>query len=207
MIMIGLTGGRHVGKSSLASHVVERHGFARMHPFDGGKVASEAWFRHLGADAGTAHDMVHGKLKDRPSPLLPVGPDGQHAMPRLFYEKFGAFLGRTLGPDWTLGTEIRRLAVLGHDRIISESIVFEAEAFRAMGGKIIRIDRPGAGVIGIETDPVVRTIAPDFVFENSCSDVTRAREAFEEFLFEAGLIPESPDADPDPLSDFDLSLS
>lgn len=207
MILLGLTGGRHVGKSSLASHIVERHGFARMHPFDGGKAASEAWFRHLGADAATSHEMIHGSLKDRPSPLLPVGADGVHAMPRFFYEKFGAFLGRTMGPDWTLGLEVRRLAALGHDRIISESIVFEADSFRAMGGTIIRIDRPGAGVAGIETDPVVKSITPDFVFENSCSDVTLARQAFEEFLTSVGLIPEEPDLDPEALSDVDLSLS
>ena len=190
MILIGLTGERQVGKSVLADHLVAEHGFSRLHPFDGGKAATQAFFRHLGADADTAWRMVNGDLKDRPSHLLPVGPDGVNFDPRFFMEKFGAFMGVILGPDWTLNQEIRRLADQGSDRIIAESIAFEAEAFRAAGGIVVGVKRPRAGPIiaGIETDRVVAGIVPDLTFHNATSDKRAAGPSFADFLGEHGIL-------------------
>lgn len=191
MHMIALTGDRQVGKSRLSEYLVETQGFVRVHPFGGGKAACEAFFTHLGAAPLDAWNMVHGNLKDRPSSCLPVGPDGEHHSPRFFMEKFGAFMGVTLGADWTLGSELSRLRAAGTERVILESVAFEAEAFRDMGGIIIRIERDGASKIkGIETDAWVERIVPDHVFRNDQPDLESGKAAFSEFLRSHGLIGE-----------------
>lgn len=190
MILIGLIGGRKVGKSRLAEHVVQQHGFAKMHPFDGGKAASKAYFIHLGASADEAERMVDGNLKDVPSPYLPHGPGGEHFAPRYFQEKFGAFMGDTLGADWTLHKEVEKLLNAGSNKIISESIVFEIDAFRALGGIVIKIETPmkQSEVVGVETDKVTSRIVPDFTFLNPGSDLHSTQIRFADFLEEIGLL-------------------
>lgn len=201
MIMIGLTGGRHVGKSTVARHLVERHGFSRLHPFDGGKAASRAFFMHLGADEETAWRMTDGDLKDKPSPILPVirNPEhvipgkcelGDHYMPRFFMEKLGHCMGTVLGPEWTLEMELKRIADAAETdevRVVAESIVFEAAEFQAMGGVILEVVRDiegGDRPIGIETDPVVAAMKADFLLENSKTSLMHLHEMLDGFLAE-----------------------
>lgn len=202
-MMIAFKGGRGVGKSTLASHLVESHGFARAHPFDGGKAASKAYFMHLGADSETAELMITGPLKDIPSPVLPVSPTGENFAPRYFLEKFGAFMGTTMGPSWTIRQEIEKLQAEGADRIIFESIAFEADTLRDMGGIIIEIvplnERGKVGVVGIETDAVVSRIKADFIFQNAFSSnvlsITEKEALFEKldaFLEITGILEPQP---------------
>lgn len=183
VLILGLTGSRGVGKSRLCDALVEGHGFTRMHPFDGGKAACEAYFRHLGATAEEASRMVRGDLKDASSPFLPMGPDGQRHAPRYFMERFGAFMGVTLGSEWTLEAEVARLIGAGVTRIVSESIVFEADDFRRLGGVIVEVVRTGGPMIeGIETDRAVRRISPDAVFHNMSDTVEQAQSDFVAFI-------------------------
>lgn len=191
MHMIALTGGRQVGKSRLSDYLVETHDFVRMHPFGGGKAACEAYFTHLGASAHEAWHMVNGDLKDTPSACLPVGPDGEHYCPRFFMEKFGAFMGVTLGADWTLRSELSLMRASGAERVILESVAFEADDFRDMGGIIIRIERDRPSRIkGIETDQWVERIVPDDVFRNDHPELEAGKAAFGEFLRARGWIGE-----------------
>lgn len=173
MRLIGLTGMRGVGKSKIADHLRERHGFTSLHAFAGGKVATEALFRHFGATPDLAHRMVHGDLRDTPSDLLPLTADGvTHHAPRFFMELFGNFMATELGPEWTLGSELRILERAGgNDRILVESVVYEAEIIRRAGGMIIRVDRQDPGSRsptggGIRTNAAVAGIVPDAVFVN-----------------------------------------
>jgi len=163
--IIGLTGRRHVGKSESAIWLQEL-GFIKCHAFEGGKAAAVGYFRHLGASEDVAHRMVHGDLRDVPSPLLP---DNQ--TPRYFLEIFGKFMGTTLGPEWTLGLELRRVrAACPGKSIIVESVVYEADCFRAAGGTIVRIIRPGhQGPTGMMTDAAEAEIAADVEIINDGS--------------------------------------
>lgn len=160
-LMIGLTGRRNVGKTTVADALVEACGFVRVHAFDGGKEAAFAYFRHCGADTATAARMIWGDLKDRPSDLLPGA-----VAPRHFLEKFGRFMGQEMGVDWTLGLEVARARRAGKP-IVVESLVYEADWFRRQGGIVVRVERPGhQGPVGCESDAVQATIEADHVLVN-----------------------------------------
>lgn len=161
-MIIGLTGERRVGKSEVVKILLEQ-GFVRCHPFDGGKAACVGYFMHLGASADDAERMVNGDLKDVPSPILPG-----NAMPRDLMEPFGAFMGQTMGVEWTLGAELAATfrAHPGRD-VVAESLVYEADLFRSLGGLLIRIERPGVKrPAGMMTDAFQRTIQADVTIYN-----------------------------------------
>lgn len=158
LIMIGLTGLRNVGKSTVARLLKEEFGFATVHAFAAGKEATREWFVAIGIDAETAWEMVYGDLKDVPSAELPGG-----VAPRFFLEKFGHFMGVTMGVEWTLGLEVN-LARRRNPRtpIVVESLVYEAPWFRRHGGTVWRLERPGhEGPAGVESDAVQAAIAAD----------------------------------------------
>lgn len=157
-IMIGLTGLRNVGKSTVAKLLKDEFGFVLVHAFASGKEATREWFIAIGVDAETAWEMVHGDLKDVPSDELPGG-----VAPRFFLEKFGHFMGATMGVDWTLGLEV----ALARRRypgtpIVVESLVYEAPWLKAQGGIVWRLERPGHnGPTGVESDAVQAAVAAD----------------------------------------------
>lgn len=171
-LMIGLTGLRNVGKSTVAKMLVEEHGFEGVHPYEGGKVAAAAFFEYVTGDFETAQKMVYGDLKDVPSPHLPDG-----VSPRFFMEKDGHFRGATLGLAWTLGLEIsiaRRRAPRAP--IVVESIVYEADWFKAQGGLVVRLERPGhLGPAGVESDGVQALVAADATISATTVGELRAK--------------------------------
>lgn len=161
-ILIGLTGKRGVGKSEVAGFLVEL-GFVRVHAFDGGKAATQAYFEHIGYARDVAWRMVYGDLKDKPAQFLP-----ESAHPRTFMERFGRFMGTEMGPEWTLGCELRRAKRLYPGKhLVAESIVYEDKELRAAGGYIIRIERPGhIGPVGMKTDEYESQIVVDATIIN-----------------------------------------
>lgn len=156
-MIIGLTGKRGVGKSTVAD-ILEEKCFVRAHAFDGGKAATFGYFVHLGMPIPMAEESVYGSLRDVPNEYLPG-----NATPRFFMEHFGKFMGTVLGPDWTLGAELDRIAREFPERDIAvESVVYEADTLRSRGGKIIRVTRPGhEGVSGMMTDAAQAEIHAD----------------------------------------------
>ena len=88
-------------KSTVADHLKSR-GWQSVHPFAGGKVMVIPYLERLGIPHATAERMVYGDLKDVAHPLLPG--DGKC---RTLMEKLGAFMPRELGPEWTIGVELK----------------------------------------------------------------------------------------------------
>lgn len=157
-LLLGITGRRNVGKSTVATLLEERYGFARAHAFDGGKEAARAYFAHITGGWDLAQRMVYGNLKDEPSPHLPG-----NVAPRFFLEKFGQFMGVTMGAEWTLAMEIARIRRESpRAPIVVESLVYEAPWFKAQGGVILRLERPDfEGPEGIESDSVQAAVEAD----------------------------------------------
>lgn len=169
--VIGLTGRRHVGKTTATNYLFVTYGFARVHAFEGGKVAAAAYFEHLGASAEEARRMVYGDLRDQPSRYLPG-----NALPRMFLEKFGHFMGVGMGAEWTLGAELERTWRDNPGRpVVVESVVYEAPVIRAAGGLIVRIVRPGHdGPAGIRTDIAQASLDVDATIVND-GDLAKLR--------------------------------
>lgn len=176
-MLIGLTGGRGVGKSTIADIMVERMGFTKLHAFEPGKAMCVAYFMHIGIDPNTAQRLVFGDMKDVWHPLIPG--DGTS---RTFMEELGKFMGDPdgpLGPEFTLGAQLNKMRRANPNlKLVAESIVFESAMFRANGGHIIKIIRPQAeGVIkGKNTDAFAETIEPDAYFNNAVVEKTDLTE-------------------------------
>ena len=192
-LIIGLSGRRGVGKSRVADHLVERHGFSRIHPFQGGKAACVGYFVHVGATPEEAARMVNGDLKDEPCALLP---DNQ--TPRYFMERFGQFMGVQMGPAWTIGQEIRlALEKDPNARLIAESIVYEVDVVREMGGVIVEITRDASSIEGLETDKATALIRPDLRFENNGNSLSNLKREVDELLDEViGYLDPGPEPEP-----------
>jgi len=179
-LMVGLTGKRNVGKTTFADVLEQEFGFNRIHAFESGKVAAEAYFasvlRHLPDGADIARRMVYGDLKDQPSQYLPG-----NASPRYYMERTGHFHGAELGVEWTLGMEVRAaLAMHPNAPIVVESVVYESPWFREQGGKVVRLVRPDFdGPVGVKSDEAQATLAADF--EYSCASVTAVEELAREW--------------------------
>jgi hypothetical protein len=198
-IIIGLKGDRGVGKTEIARYLVENHGFTRVHPFDGGKAASRAYFMYLGATEEMAHRMTDGDLKDVSSPVLPVieNPEhvepgkyelGDHYSPRFFMEKFGKCMGVDMGPGFTIVAELKRHLEKDpgtQKRLIVESIVYEAPHLKAIGGTIIDVVREVEGVErpkGVETDKFGKSVTADLTFNNNCENIDAMYQMLDDFL-------------------------
>ncbi|OKP79737.1 hypothetical protein BTE77_06500 [Ensifer adhaerens] len=173
-LMIGITGKRNVGKSTVATLLEEKYGFARAHAFDGGKEAALAYFVHITGDYPAANRMVYGDLKDKPSEHLPG-----NVPPRFFLEKFGHFMGDTMGVDWTLAMEINRIRrQTPKAPIVVESLVYEAPWFKSHGGFVLRLERPDFdGPAGIASDSVQAGIeADETIMARSVEELERKAE-------------------------------
>jgi len=130
--LIAFTGLAGAGKSTAALHLVERHGFQRMR-FAGPLKA-------MLAALGLSAEEIDGSLKETPCELL----CGQ--TPRRAMQTIGTEWGRDIiGPDLWIRAWKASLPATG--RIVVDDCRFpnEAAAIKAEGGRIVRIDRPGAG--------------------------------------------------------------
>jgi hypothetical protein len=168
-MLIGLTGMRGVGKSTIADMLVAQGGFTKLHAFGAGKAMVVAYYQHLGIDPETAYRLTYGDLKDKHHPLIPG--DGYS---RTFMEKLGYHMGVDMGCDYTLGAEVARTKRINPNaKILLESVVYEATYFREkLGGIIINIVRPEAegSIVGEKTDTAVAAIKADYPFINSGTD-------------------------------------
>lgn len=69
--IIALFGRRQVGKSHIADHLVDTHGFVRLHPFNPGKAGLRAVYEAVGTTADQARRMTDTDLKDVPVGFMP----------------------------------------------------------------------------------------------------------------------------------------
>lgn len=182
--IIGLAGFRRSGKSEIAKHMIEKHGFRSVHPFGMWKKALITLYTEIGISHDQAVAMVDGHLKDTSCPDLPNG-----ASSRFLMEELGNFTGTKLGPEWTIGLAIK--GILDKEpnaKLIVESIVYEADVIDDLGGHIIMVDRPGQEGQGHKTDAATRLIQPHSTFLNDGGDLELMKLEFDTHLESHGLI-------------------
>lgn len=179
-IVLGLTGGRECGKSFL-TNLLGSHDFVRVHPFNPGKALLRGYYVSRGASEAEALAMTDGSKheKDAPAPggVLPVDPKtGKNYTSRLVMERLGWFMANVVGLDSTIGRELAHWNDLGAERILVDSVVYEADHIREFRrSAIIRLDVPeesrGArsGIVADKTDEAVSGIVPDGVLINRMS--------------------------------------
>lgn len=150
--VIGLAGAAGAGKSTVALRLKSEWGAHRV-PFAGAlKEMLQVLLERQGCGLATAIRMVAGDLKEVPTDLL-GGASPRHAMQTL-----GTEWGRALAPDFWVGVwrrSIERTALEASADgetilVVADDVRFpeEAAAIRALGGLVVRIDRPGAGLAG-----------------------------------------------------------
>lgn len=131
-MLIGIVGIAGSGKTLVAKHLVERHGYTRMRFADPLK-------RMLRDGLGLSDEEVDGDLKMTPNPV--------------FSGKTPRYLMQTLGTEWgrkRVSNDIwvniwKRDAALAGPLVVVDDVRFpnEADAIRSLGGVIWRVYRPG----------------------------------------------------------------
>lgn len=140
MIVIGLKGLIGSGKTTVARHLIERHGFARGRFAGALKDMLRAYLRYRHCDEATIERMIEGDLKELPSPWL-GGKSPRHAM-----EGLGGLWGRDhMGSNFWIFTETDKLYIETPQRVVFEDVrhANEGEAIERMGGWVVEIVRPG----------------------------------------------------------------
>lgn len=194
-IFVGLTGERAVGKSFLTAEL-EKIGFVRVHPFNPGKALLRGYYVSRGATEEEAFSMTDGELKDKPAPrnVLPKKPgtdENYHS--RYMMEQLGWFMANRIGLDSTIGCELRHWAGSGKDRILIDSVAYEADFIREMPNSVIlgisvpEDKRKNAHIVADRTNEGVRQIEVDAVIVNEMNGADSLMKSFHEALRTAGL--------------------
>jgi len=185
-MIIGLSGRAGCGKSTAAAYLAERHGFARVRFAGPLKGMLRAFLATAGVDEAEVERMIEGDLKEVPSAYL-AGRTPRHAMQQL-----GTGWGRDLMAPGLWVEAWQNAAVAAMERgawgVIAEDCRFdnEAAAVRALGGSVLRIERPGAADIagghvseaGVsDAYPILNDADPDTLFRRLDFVVRRIERA------------------------------
>lgn len=134
-LIIGLSGLAGSGKSTAAHHLIHRHGFAR--------VRFAGPLKSMMAALGLTQEQIEGSEKEKPCALL-AGKTPRYAM-----QTIGTEWGRDLiAPDlWIRAWQAAVDALPPGQPVVCDDVRFpnEADAIRAAGGFLVRVERPGAG--------------------------------------------------------------
>lgn len=162
-MIIGLMGYAGAGKSEVARHLCERHGFVAPHIGRPLKQMLAALLREIGYDEATIVRFVDGDLKREVIPELGITSTAAQ-------QTLGAEWGRDcVGADFWLSlwlTKVDRVISDG-GHVVQESVRFanEVEALRQRGALLVEVRRPGVGPISDHPSEVLPGVA-DFVIDN-----------------------------------------
>jgi len=134
------------GKSTFADFLVNRE-WERLSFATPLKRMAVELFRSAGFSDDEVRAMLHGNLKEVPVPAL------GNQTPRYIMQRLGTEFGREMiAPNLWVDIAMKRAQTLREQGffVVFDDMRFpnEAEAIKAAGGKIIKIDRPCANLTG-----------------------------------------------------------
>lgn len=166
--IIGLTGFKRSGKDTTAEVIAKMLGYERIQFAGPLKEMLRTLLRYRGVSEAGIEACVEGDLKEAPAPVL----GGK--TPRLAMQTLGTEWGRqTLSDTVWVDTALNRAREAENGALITD-VRFrnEAEAIKAAGGVIIRIERAEVGLKSDHPSEVeIPQIEADFVLRN---DTNRA---------------------------------
>lgn len=164
MLVIGIAGLAGSGKSTIAEHLIARHGFERGKFAAGLKLMIRSLLRYRGADEDLIDRMIEGDLKEVPSPLL-NGRSPRHAMITLGGEWGRDLMDRDLWVDTEIGAvTARNVPALVFDDVRHPN---EVAAIYRLGGAIWRVERPLAlNAVRVRHVSEELDVTPDLTIKN-----------------------------------------
>jgi len=174
MNIIGITGRARSGKDTLASFLVDHHGYVRV-------GLADPLRNFVGEITGLSQDeLMDGSTKEAPLPWL------GGISPRRMMQTLGTEWGRDLVDDqlWLKVAEraIDKARRTGAPGVVIPDIRFdnEAQMVKALGGAVVRLERPDTGAV--EAHSSEAGVHPELVSEviqndRSMSHLARWAEA------------------------------
>ena len=143
-MIIGLAGAARSGKDTAGAYFVARHGYERRSFADAVRTAALAIDPYVATRASTRRltDLVAAKGWEAAKELPDV---------RRLLQRVGTELGRDLfGAD--IWVDMATKGLHGGERVVFTDVRFanEAAAVRRLGGIVVLLERPGAGLAGQE---------------------------------------------------------
>lgn len=174
-VIIGLSGSIGSGKTTMATRLVEVHGFVRVGYADTLKdeVARtlrrplKAYLRAIRPDLRTRDDLG-GIEEDRWDQYIRSALwDHRDEFTRALLQAWGTELRRTENPDYWIGQWEQRVIRLPRVVVDDCRFVNEVEAIRRLGGFLVRIRRPGYQAGGHTSETALAEWQDfDFTLEN-----------------------------------------
>lgn len=138
-MLIGIAGKAGAGKDTVADHLFWQHGFVKMAFADNLRCAANAIF---GIPMGAMRDR---ETKEAVDPYWGMSP--RRILQLLGNDALKPVFGEDLWVKrWRMGYDL----VKDTDDVVVSDVRFdlEAKAIRELGGHIVHLERPGAGLIG-----------------------------------------------------------
>jgi hypothetical protein len=167
-MIIAFAGFKGSGKSKAVSTLVQR-GFVDVKMAAPLKLMLAAMYDYCGISEQDINRRLEGDLKEQPDDWL-MGRTPRHAMQQL-----GTEWRNTIDPLLWIPMWKRRVQALKPANITCSDIRFvtEVAALRAMGGKLVWINRPGTASDGHVSEQSIAHLA-DYIIEND-HDINQLR--------------------------------
>jgi len=192
MIVVGLGYRMRVGKDSVADVLVRRYGFVRRGFADALKdEVLDRLPRTLGAYL-EHHEGLEDTVDRRWQLVYGFKPD----LIRALLQEYGTEVRRADDPRYWVKKVARWVEDCRPQRLVVPDVRFrnEVEFVRALGGRYVRVDRPGVEPVALGThasESELNGAEPDYVVRNdgALEDLERRVEAMMQDLFGLGANP------------------